>query len=216
MTARVGTDAGPTAGASSRGSLDEAVAIDAPCNEFERALRQGRRVPASELLDRFQAAGGDPSRLSPELLALEEELRGGGDRAGACERPAPSSPPVPARRVGDYELLGELARGGMGVVYRARQVSLGREVALKMILSGEFASEIELRRFRAEAAARPGRGATGRRAGYRDRPDIPGPVGRPGRRAAARVGASGRGRSTPRAGPHDGLRRDLTISQRRA
>jgi serine/threonine protein kinase len=57
------------------------------------------------------------------------------------------------RRFGDYELIEEIARGGMGIVYRARQISLQRPVAVKMILTGHFAAPELVARFQLEARA---------------------------------------------------------------
>jgi len=137
---------------------DQGRRLEAVCNRFEAAWKTGTPARPEDFLDDWQ----DPERTSllRELVALEAYYRrqNNNDDRPAVEADTLDScssgngiPPALGRDFGDYELLEEIARGGMGVVYRARQVSLNRIVALKMILTGQHASPAEVQRFQAEA-----------------------------------------------------------------
>jgi serine/threonine protein kinase/tetratricopeptide (TPR) repeat protein len=136
------------------------VDIERACDEFEAAWRAGQRPQIEQFLTRGPAA--DQERLLAALLEIELELRGQAGETFGLEQYRCRFPDrkefvegvfrrvVRGQRLGDYELLEELGHGGMGVVYRARQVFLNQTVALKVLPECYLDEPQAIARFRRE------------------------------------------------------------------
>lgn len=132
--------------------------VDALAEEFLDRLQTGMPLDRDALLA-SHADIAEPLRRRLALIDLMHRAQRGSeepsvdatiDQIGRPDLPA-SGPLV--RYFGDYEILDEIAHGGMGIVYKARQVSLNRLVALKMIRAGQLASPADVQRFLREAEA---------------------------------------------------------------
>jgi serine/threonine protein kinase/WD40 repeat protein/tetratricopeptide (TPR) repeat protein len=125
------------------------VLLNRLADEFAARYRRGERPSLQEYIDRHPELADDIREFFPALVEMEQVKE---DRQGA-PGPAATGPLPPLERLGDYRLIRQIGSGGMGVVYEAEQVSLGRRVALKVLPQTLLVGTRTRQRFEREARA---------------------------------------------------------------
>jgi WD40 repeat protein/serine/threonine protein kinase/tetratricopeptide (TPR) repeat protein len=116
-------------------------------DEFAARYRAGERPSLQEYIDRHPGLAEDIRELFPAMVEIEQVKE---DGQAAAERTAAPAPPA-SRQLGDFRILREVGKGGMGIVYEAEQVSLGRHVALKLLPKNMLLDAKAKQRFEREA-----------------------------------------------------------------
>jgi eukaryotic-like serine/threonine-protein kinase len=119
---------------------------------FLACYRRGERPSLTEYTEKYPELAEQIRELFPALVVMEELGSVEGPRVGASDGTVTPEAKV-AEQLGDYRILREVGRGGMGIVYEAVQLSLGRHVALKVLSFHGLLPATHLERFRREARA---------------------------------------------------------------
>jgi serine/threonine-protein kinase len=132
-------------------SLDQRDPIEALAQEFMDRKRRGEEPTLQEYIDRHPELGDEIRELFPALLMMENLGAAPSGATGSITGSWGRAPRLQIKKLGDYRILREIGRGGMGVVFEAEQESLGRRVALKVLSASAIIDEKQIRRFEREA-----------------------------------------------------------------
>jgi WD40 repeat protein len=127
--------------------------VELLAEDFLDRQRRGERPTLQEYLERHPELAEEIRDLFPALLMIEDLGEGSGATTGSVAGAGAAAVAIRLERLGDYRILREIGRGGMGVVYEAEQESLGRRVALKVLATGALPDPQQVRRFEREARA---------------------------------------------------------------